>query len=59
MEPRDQAALAAIPALLDYLMKEVRPPVGDNDDPRWRTVFDDAYYLAHRFGAAWARAHRD
>lgn len=59
MEPRDHAELAAIPAILEYLMKEMRPPIGANDDPAWRTVFDDTYYLAQRFGAAWARAQRD
>lgn len=59
MESREQAELAAIPAILDYLMQEMRPPIGKNDDPAWRTVFDDAYYLAQRFGATWARAQRD
>ncbi len=59
MEPRDHAELAAVPAILEYLMKEMKPPVGKNDDPAWRAVFEDAYYLAQRFGGAWARAQRD
>lgn len=59
MEPRDQAELAAVPAILEYLMREMKPPVGNNDDPAWRQVFEDAFYLAQRFGGAWARAQRD
>lgn len=59
MDPREYAELAALPAILEYLMNEKKPPVGRNDDPEWRAVFEDAYYLAQRFGGAYARAQRD
>lgn len=59
MDPRDYAELAAVPAILEYLMKEMKPPADKNDDPAWRAVFENAYYLAQRFGGAWARAQRD
>lgn len=59
MQDRDHAELAALPAILQYLIAERKPPHDDTRDPAWRTIFEDAHYFAARFGAVYARAQRD
>jgi len=59
MDDREQGTLAALPAILEYLMNERRPRHDDTNDPAWRTLFEDANYFAERFGAVYARAQRD
>ncbi len=59
MDDREQAELAALPAILQYLLAERRPPHADTSDPAWRAIFEDANYFMERFGAVYARAQRD
>lgn len=59
MDDREYAELAAVPALLQYLLSERRPPHDDTKDPAWRQIFEDANYFAARFGAVYARNKRD
>ncbi len=59
MDDREKGAIAALPAILTYLMNERRPKQDDTSDPAWRTLFEDANYLAERFGGVFARAQRD
>lgn len=59
MDDREHAELAALPAILGYLINERRPAHNDTNDPAWRTLFEDAYYFAQRFGAVYAKNQRD
>ncbi len=59
MDDREYAELAAIPAILQYLLEERKPAHDDTNDPKWRALFEDAFYFAQRFGAVYARAQRD
>jgi hypothetical protein len=59
MDDREMAELAALPAILQHLISERRPKHDDTADPLWRSVFEDANYLAQRFGAVYARSQRD
>ena len=59
MDERLQAEMAAIPAILQYLMSQRKPAHDNTSDPLWRSIFDDANYLAYRFSAAYARSHHD
>jgi len=59
MDDNDMAELAALPAILNYLIDNRKPKHDDSSDPAWRAIFDDANYLAKRFGASYARAKRD
>lgn len=59
MDDREQAELAALPAILEYLMEKRQPKHDDTSDPAWRTLFEDAFYFAQRFGAVYARGQRD
>lgn len=59
MDDRETGALAALPAILTYLLNERRPSHDDTDDPKWRELFQDANYFAERFGAVYARSQRD
>ena len=59
MDDRELAELAALPAILQYLLVHRRPAHDDTNDPAWRTLFEDAYYFAERFGAVYARNRHD
>ena len=59
MDDREHAELVALPAILNYLIEERRPPHDNTGDPAWRSLFEDAFYVAQRFGAVYARSHRD
>jgi hypothetical protein len=59
MDDREFAELAALPAILKYLIEERRPKHDDTSDPAWRQLFEDANYFAQRFGGVYARAKRD
>ncbi len=59
MDDREMAELAALPAILQYLIVNRRPAHDDTSDPKWRETFEDAYYIAQRFGAAYSRNQRD
>lgn len=59
MDDREYAELAAVPAILQYLIAERRPAHDNTSDPAWRAIFEDANYFAQRFGAVYARSQRD
>ena len=59
MDDREMAELAALPAILDYLIENRRPAHDDTSDPAWRQIFEDANYIAQRFGAVYSRNQRD
>ena len=59
MDDREHAELAALPAIIKYLIDERRPPHDNTSDPAWRALFEDVYYVAQRFGAVYARSQRD
>lgn len=59
MDDREAAELAALPAIMQYLIANRRPPHDNSSDPAWRAMFEDAYYLAQRFGGVYARGQRD
>lgn len=59
MEDRERAELAAVPALLQFLIAERKPPHDNTSDPAWRAIFEDANYLAQRFGGVYVRHQRD
>lgn len=59
MDDRELAELAALPAILQYLIAERRPAHKDTADPAWREIFEDANYIAQRFGAVYSRNQRD
>lgn len=54
MEERDEAALAALPAILAYILSERRPPVDDHDDDRWLQAFLEARNMSYEVGNHWA-----
>ena len=54
MEARDQAALAALPAILTYILSERQPPIEDHDDPDWLKAFLEARDMAFEVGNHWA-----
>ena len=54
MEERDQAALAALPAILAYILNARVPPVDDHRDPRWLDAFLEARDMAYEVGNHWA-----
>lgn len=59
MDDNDKAELAALPAILTYLLEARKPRHDDSSDPAWRAAFEDANYLSRRFGAVYARNKRD
>jgi len=59
MDNREHAELAAVTAILQYLIAERKPAHDDTTDPAWRTLFEDAWYFAERFGAVYARNQND
>lgn len=59
MDDRELAELAALPAILNYLIVARRPAHDDTSDPKWRAIFEDANYIAQRFGAVHSRNQRD
>ncbi len=59
MDDREQAELAALPAILNYLIVNRRPSHSDTADPKWREIFEDANYISQRFGAVYSRNQRD
>ena len=54
MEERDEAALAALPAILAYILSERRPPVDAHDDDRWLQAFLEARDMSFAVGNHWA-----
>ena len=54
MEERDQAALAALPAILTYILSEQVPPVDDHEDDPRLEVFLEARDLSYQVGIHWA-----
>jgi hypothetical protein len=54
MEERDTAALAALPAILGYILSERRPPVDDHEDDRWLQAFLEARDMSYEVGNHWA-----
>ncbi len=59
MDDREMAELAAVPAILQYLISERRPDHANTNDPKWRQIFEDTNYFAARFGAVYSRNQRD
>ena len=59
MDDREMAELAALPAILQQLIAARGPRHDDTNDPTWRAIFEDANYLAQRFGGVYARSKRD
>lgn len=59
MDDRELAELAALPAILEYLIESRRPAHDNTSDPAWRQIFEDANYIAQRFGAVYSRNQRD
>ena len=54
MEERDKAALAALPAILAYILEARKPPVDDHRDQRWLDAFLEARDMAYQVGNHWA-----
>ncbi len=54
MQERDQAALAALPAILAYILSARKPPVDDHKDSRWLDAFLEARDMAYEVGNHWA-----
>lgn len=54
MEQRDQAALAALPAILAYILSERRPPIDDHEDEHWLKAFLEARDMSYQVGNHWA-----
>ena len=54
MEERDQAALAALPAILAYILNERTPPIDDHEDDRWLQAFLEARDMSYQVGNHWA-----
>jgi hypothetical protein len=54
MEVRDEAALAALPAVLAYILQERRPPVDNHEDDLWRQAVLEARDLSFVVGNHWA-----
>jgi hypothetical protein len=53
MEERDVAALAALPAILTYILNERRPPVDAHGDDRWLQAFLEARDMSYEVGNHW------
>ena len=54
MEERDKAALAALPAILAYILDARKPPVDNHRDQRWLDAFLEARDMAYQVGNHWA-----
>ncbi len=54
MQDLDRAALAALPAILSYVLDARQPPIDDQKDPRWLEAFLEARDLAFEVGNHWA-----
>ena len=54
MQERDEAALAALPAILSYILSARTPPVDDHKDERWLNAFLEARDMAYEVGNHWA-----
>lgn len=54
MQERDEAALAALPAILTYILQERRPPVDDHEHDLWRQAVLEARDLSYVVGNHWA-----
>lgn len=54
MEKRDEAALAALPAILAYILSERRPPIDNHDDELWLQSFLEARDMSFAVGNHWA-----
>lgn len=59
MDDRELAELAALPAILQYLFQARAPQHADTNDPAWREIFEDANFLAQRYGGVYARNKRE
>lgn len=59
MDEPESAELAALPAILQYLIIKRQPKHDDTSDPAWRQIFEDANYISQRLGAAYSRNQRD
>ncbi len=53
MEEYSQAALAALPAILGYILDQRTPPPDYDQDQQWLDAFEDARSLAIQFGERW------
>ena len=54
MEERDQAALAALPAILAYILSERLPPVDNHKDDLWLEAILEARDMSYQVGNHWA-----
>ncbi len=54
MQERDEAALAALPAILAYILSARQPPVDDHKDQQWLDAFLEARDMAYEVGNHWA-----
>lgn len=54
MQQRDEAALAALPAVLGYILQERRPPIDNHEDDLWRQSVLEARDLSFVVGNHWA-----
>ncbi len=54
MEERDEAALAALPAILAYILNERLPPVDNHEDELWLETFLEARDMSYEVGNHWA-----
>ena len=54
MEERDKAALAALPAILAYILSQRQPPIDDRENEEWLKAFLDARDLSFEVGNHWA-----
>ncbi len=54
MQERDEAALAALPAILAYILSARKPHVDDHQDARWLDAFLEARDMAYEVGNHWA-----
>ncbi len=59
MDDRELAELAALPAILEFLISKRQPAHDNTSDPAWRQIFEDANYISQRFGAVYSRNQRD
>lgn len=59
MENRDQAALAALPAILSYILSQRKPPVDAHDDERWLQAILEARDMSFEVGNHWAFRDED
>ena len=54
MDERDEAALAALPAILAYILRERRPPVDNHENDQWLQAFLEARDMSYEVGNHWA-----